>query len=93
MRVGKGAHQNSLNEQPSSLKNNLSNVIVVGLIVAASKQTIFFEVNDATDLLPLCGSVAMLALSSWLIVHIHGPNPNTDSGKLDKTQAWSHDKY
>ena len=33
------------------LKNNLSNVIVVGLIVAAFKKTIGFEVNNATDLL------------------------------------------
>ena len=55
-----------------SLKNNLSNVIVVGLIVAAFKKTIGFEVNNATDLLALCGSVAMLALSAWLIVRSHG---------------------
>ena len=48
-----------------SVKNNLSNVIVVGLIVAAFKKTIGFEVNNATDLLALCGSVAMLALSAW----------------------------
>ena len=54
------------------LKNNLSNVIVVGLIVAAFKKTIGFEVNDATYLLALCGSVAMLALSAWLIVRSHG---------------------
>ena len=45
-----------------SLKNNLSNVIDVGLIVAAFKKTIGFEVNNATDLLELCGSLAMLAL-------------------------------
>ena len=55
-----------------SLKNNLSNVIVVGLIVAAFKKTIGFEVENATDLLALCGSVAMLALSAWLIVRSHG---------------------
>ena len=55
-----------------SLKNNLSNVIVVGLIVAAFKKTIGFEVNNATDLLALCGSVAMLPLSAWLIVRSHG---------------------
>ena len=42
-----------------NLKNNLSNVIVVGLIVAAFKQTIGFEVNNATNHLALCGSVAM----------------------------------
>ena len=56
----------------NSLKNNLSNVIVVGRIVAAFKKTIGFEVNNATDLLALCGSVAMLALSAWLIVRSHG---------------------
>ena len=55
-----------------NLKNNLSNVIVVALIVAAFKQTIGFEVNNATDLLALCGSVAMLALSAWLIARGHG---------------------
>ena len=47
-----------------SLKNNLSNVIVVGLNVAAFKKTIGFEVNNSTDLLALCGSVAMLAFSA-----------------------------
>ena len=55
-----------------SLKNNLSNVIFVGLIVAAFKKSIGFKVNNATDLLALSGSVAMLALSAWLIVRSHG---------------------
>ena len=55
-----------------SLKNNLSNVMVVGLIVAVFNKTIGFEVNNATDLLALCGSVAILALSAWLIVRSHG---------------------
>ena len=55
-----------------SLKNSLFNVIVMGLIVAAFKKTIGFEVNNAADLLALCGSVAMLALSAWLIVRSHG---------------------
>ena len=54
-----------------SLKNNLSNVIV-----AAFKKTIGFAVNDATELLALCGSVAMLALSAWLIVRSHGAGHN-----------------
>ena len=54
------------------LKSNLSNVIVVGLIVAAFKKTIGFEVNNASDLLALFGSAAMLALSAWSIVHSHG---------------------
>lgn len=57
------------------MKNNLSNVIVVGLIDAAFKKNIGFEVNNATDLLALCVSVAMLAFSAWLIVHSHGAEP------------------
>ena len=44
----------------------------MGLIVAAYKQTIGFEVNNATDLLALCDSAAMLALRTWLIVRSHG---------------------
>ena len=70
---GEEQHTNILSVNSlQSLKNNLSNVIVVGLIVAAFKKTIGFEVNDATDLLALCGYVAMLALSAWLIVRSHG---------------------
>ena len=70
---GEEQHTNILSvDSLQSLKNNLSNVIVVGLIVAAFKKTIGFEVNNATDLLALCGSVAMLALSAWLIVRSHG---------------------
>ena len=65
------------------LKNNLSNVIVVGLIVAAFKKTIGFEVNNATDLLALCGSVAMLAFSAWLIVRSHGTSHETYSKRLE----------
>ena len=60
-----------------SMKNNLSNVIGVGIIVAAFKKTIGFEVNNTTDLLALCGSVAMLALSAWLIVRSHGTSQET----------------
>jgi len=51
-----------------SLKNKLTNVIVVGLIVAAFKEMIGFEVENATDLLTLCGSVTLLALSAYLVV-------------------------
>ena len=70
---GEEQHTNILSvNNLQSLKNNLSNVIVVGLIVAAFKKTIGFEVNNATDLLALCGSVAMLALSAWLIARSHG---------------------
>ena len=57
---GEEQHTNILSVNSlQSLKNNLSNVIVVGLIVAAFKKTIGFEVNNATDLLALCGSVAI----------------------------------
>ena len=42
------------------------------MIVVAFKKTIGFEVNNATDLLALSGSVVMLALSAWLIVRSHG---------------------
>ena len=70
---GEEQHTNILSVNSlQSLKNNLSNVIVVGLIVAAFKKTIGFEVNNATDLLALCGSVGMQALSAWLIVRGHG---------------------
>ena len=70
---GEEQHSNILSVNSiQSLKNSLSNVIVVGLIVAAFKKAIGFEVNDATELLALCGSVAMLALSAWLIVRSHG---------------------
>ena len=70
---GEEQHTNTLSVNSlQSLKNNLSNVIVVGLIVAAFKKTIGFDVNNAADLLALCGSVAMLALSACLIVRSHG---------------------
>ena len=70
---GSEQHTNILSVNSlQSLKNNLSNVIVVGLIVAAFKKTIGFEVSNATDLLALSGSVVMLALSAWLIVRSHG---------------------
>ena len=73
LEAGAEQHTNILSVNSlQSLKNNLSNVIVVGLIVAAFKKTIGFEVNNATDLLALSGSVVMLALSAWLIVRSHG---------------------
>ena len=49
----------------------MSNLIAVGVIVAAFKKNIGFEVNTANDPLALCGSVAM-APSAWLIVRSHG---------------------
>ena len=64
---GEEQHTNSLSVNSlQNLKNNLSNVIVVGLIVAAFKKTIGFEVNNATDLLALCGSVAIVG-PQWLV--------------------------
>ena len=70
---GAEQHTNILSVKSlQSLKNNQSNVIAVRLIVAAFKKTIGFEVNNATDLLALCGSVAIQALSAWLIVRSHG---------------------
>ena len=65
-------HTNTLSVNSSKPENNLSNVIVVGLIVAAFKKTNCFEVNNTTGHLALCGSAAMLALSAWLIVRWHG---------------------
>ena len=50
----------------------IKKVIQRSLIVIALKKTIGLEANDATDLLALCGSVAMLAISAWLIVRSHG---------------------
>ena len=52
LKGGEEPHTNILSVNSlQSQKNNLSNVIVVGLIVAAFKKTIGFEVNNATDLL------------------------------------------
>ena len=62
---GEEQHTNILSVNSlQSLNSNLSNAIVVGLIVAAFKKTIGFEVNNATDPLAPCGSVALLALSA-----------------------------
>ena len=62
---GEEKHTNILSVKSlHSLKNNLSNVIFMGLIVASFKKTIGFDMNNATDLLARCGSVAMLALSA-----------------------------
>ena len=87
---GEEQHTNILSVNSlQSLKNNLSNVIVVGLIVAAFKNTIGFEVNNAADLLALCGSVAMLALSAWLIVGATEMAVNDNAVVSTKTCAWT----
>jgi NADH:ubiquinone oxidoreductase subunit 6 (subunit J) len=54
-------------------------VIVVALIVSAFKKMIDFEVNNSLELLALCGCVAMLALSAWLIVRSHSETESTKS--------------
>ena len=54
-----------------SLKHNLTNVIVVALIVSAFKKMIGFPVENTTEMLTLCTCVALLALSAWLIVRSH----------------------
>ena len=62
-----------------SLKHNLTNVIVVALIVSAFKKMIDFEVGNSLELLALCGCVAMLALSAWLIVRSHATTESSQS--------------
>jgi len=54
-----------------SLKQKLTNVIVVALIVSAFKTMIGLEVKTATELLLFCACVLMLALSAWLIGKSH----------------------
>ena len=73
----------------NSLDNNQSNVIVVGLNVAVFKKTIGFEVNNATDLLALCGSVAMLALSAWLMLEATELAMNDNAAVSTKTRIWT----
>ena len=50
-----------------SLKQKLTKVIIVALIVTAFKLMVSFQVNTVTELLQYCGGVLMLAFSSWLI--------------------------
>jgi uncharacterized membrane protein YqhA len=54
-----------------SLKQKLTNVIVVALIVAAFKTMISFNISSISDLLQFCGCVTLLAVSSWLIGRSH----------------------
>ena len=54
-----------------SLKQKITNVIVVALLVSAFKTMIGFEVKTATELLVFCACVLMLALSAWLIGKSH----------------------
>jgi uncharacterized membrane protein YqhA len=46
-----------------SLKQKLTKVIIVALIVTAFKQMLSLEVSRAIDLLPFCGGVLMLSFA------------------------------
>ena len=50
-----------------SLKQKLTKVIIVALIVTAFKVMVSFQVSSITELLQYCCGVLMLAFSSWLI--------------------------
>ena len=68
-----------------SLKHNLTNVIVVALIVAAFKKMIGFNVTGALDLLALCGCVALMAVSAWLIVRSHSEGQHANRSIESRT--------
>ena len=63
-----------------SLKHNLTNVIVVALIVSAFKKMIGFPVENTIEMLTLCACVALLALSAWLIVRSHSTTQQFEHG-------------
>ena len=50
-----------------SLKQKLTKVIIVALIVIAFKLMVSINVTTVGELLQFCGGVLMLAFSSWLI--------------------------
>ena len=50
-----------------SLKQKLTKVIVVALIVTAFKSMVGFPVTSSTELLMFCAGVLMLAFSAWLL--------------------------
>ena len=54
-----------------SLKQKLTNVIVVALIVTAFKLMISFQVQTISELLQFCGFVLMLSLSAWVVGKNH----------------------
>ena len=49
------------------LKQKLTNVIIVALIVTAFKLMISFEVDSIAEVLQYCGCVLMLSFSAWLV--------------------------
>ena len=55
-----------------SLKQKLTNVIIVALIVTAFRLMISFEVDSISEVLQYCGCVLMLSFSAWLV----GKNDN-----------------
>ena len=60
--------RNLLNiESLDGLKQKLTKVIVVALIVTAFKLMVSFQVTTANELLMYCAGVLMLAFSAWLI--------------------------
>ena len=60
--------RNLLNiESLDGLKQKLTKVIVVALIVTAFKSMVSFQVSTINELLMFCGGVLMLALSAWLL--------------------------
>ena len=60
--------RNLLNiESLDGLKQKLTKVIVVALIVTAFKSMVSFQVSTINELLMFCGGVLMLAFSAWLL--------------------------
>ena len=66
---GQSEHRQNLLkiESLDSLKQKLTKVIIVALIVTAFKLLTSFEINNITEVLQFCACVLMLALSGWLI--------------------------
>lgn len=54
-------------ESLDGLKQKLTKVIVVALIVSAFKLMVSFKVTTANELLMYCAGVLMVAFSAWLI--------------------------
>ena len=54
-------------ESLDGLKQKLTKVIVVALIVTAFKSMVGFKVTTSTELLMFCTGVLMLAFSAWLL--------------------------
>ena len=60
--------RNLLNiESLDGLKQKLTKVIVVALVVTAFKSMVGFKVTTSTELLMFCAGVLMLAFSAWLL--------------------------